>query len=76
MFSALVLHWWLAAQPGGFLATGRMTDTDSWTRLIRVLALREGGRWFDEIIPHLNAPDGLSIHWPRLFDLAILAPAV
>lgn len=71
-----LLHARLGLSATGFLTTGAMSDTDSWTRLIRVFELWQGAGWFDETTPMLNAPQGLSLHWPRLFDLLILGPAV
>lgn len=73
--ATLALHWRAAMGANGYLATGTLTDPDSWTRLIRVLDLWQGAPWYDETIPALNAPVGLSIHWPRLFDLLVLVPA-
>lgn len=73
--ATFALHWRIAIGAEGYLATGALTDPDSWTRLIRVLDLWHGAPWYDETIPALNAPSSLSIHWPRLFDLIVLGPA-
>lgn len=73
--ATMALHWQVATGANGYLASGALTDPDSWTRLIRVLDLWQGAPWYDETITALNAPSGLSIHWPRLFDLMVLGPA-
>lgn len=72
---AAVLHVKAGLLPGGFLETGRLLDTDSWTRAQRVLDLWQGAGWFDETLARLNAPQGLSLHWTRPLDVMILLPA-
>ena len=62
--------------PDGFFATGLLVDSDSWTRVQRVLELRQGAGWFEETAPRLGAPSGLSLHWTRLLDVMILLPAL
>ncbi len=76
LLAALVLHAGFGVQPGGFLATGALADTDSWTRSLRVLALWQDGGWFEETLPRLAPPDGLSLHWTRPLDILILLPAM
>lgn len=56
--------------------TGALADPDAYLRLVRVLALREGAGWHDDVTPRLNAPDGLLIQWTRPVDLLILLPAL
>ncbi|GAA0599295.1 hypothetical protein GCM10009416_41760 [Craurococcus roseus] len=65
-----------ALAAGGFFATGLLVDSDSWTRVQRVLDLRQGAGWFDETVLRLDAPSGLSLHWTRLLDVMILLPAL
>jgi hypothetical protein len=52
-----------------------LLGTDSYTRLIRVARLQETGAWFDPVIPRMNAPDGLALHWTRPFDVLLLVGA-
>ncbi|MBR0654148.1 hypothetical protein [Plastoroseomonas arctica] len=75
VLAAGLLHWRVAHMAGGFLADGSLADPDSWTRILRVLALHEGAGWHDGILRTLSAPDGLSLHWTRPLDVMILAPA-
>ncbi|MBP0466958.1 hypothetical protein J5Y09_23725 [Roseomonas sp. PWR1] len=55
---------------------GALADPDAYLRLIRILDLREGAGWFDDVTPRLNAPDGLLVQWTRPVDLLILLPAL
>uniref|UniRef100_UPI0018DFA240 hypothetical protein n=1 Tax=Neoroseomonas rubea TaxID=2748666 RepID=UPI0018DFA240 len=55
---------------------GGLADPDAYLRLIRILDLREGAGWFDDVTPRLNAPDGLLVQWTRPVDLLILLPAL
>jgi hypothetical protein len=71
-----IIHWQVATQTGGFLATGALADPDAWARSLRVLALYDGAAWYDPLLPALSAPDGLSLHWTRPLDLLILGPAL
>ncbi len=75
VLAAALLHWHLGSMAGGFLAGGSLSDPDSWTRTLRVLALHEGAAWRDPMLAALSAPEGLSLHWTRLLDVMILAPA-
>ena len=54
--------------------SGALSDTDSYTRLLRVLDLWHGGRWFDPVLPWIGAPDGLALHWTRPLDILMLVP--
>ena len=72
---ALVLHLRLATAPGGALATASLLDTDSYTRLLRVIQLWQGGGWFDNVVYRLGAPEGMPLHWTRPLDLLIMGPA-
>ena len=68
-------HLTVGLSADGFFATGRLTDTDSWVRVQRVLELWQGAGWFEERTARLNAPTGLSLHWTRPLDVLILLPA-
>lgn len=61
------------------VATGRANglplDSDGWVRMIRVRELWDGGGWYDHVLPHLFAPEGLDIHWTRPLDVLIIVPA-
>ncbi|MDW8314694.1 MAG: hypothetical protein RMK64_06965 [Rhodovarius sp.] len=59
----------------GELLSGLLTDTDSYTRLVRVRELWQGAAWTDPVTPSFSAPEGLSLHWTRVLDVLILAPA-
>ena len=50
-------------------------DSDGWTRLLRVRELWNTGEWFPALLPHLSAPEGLSLHWTRPLDVLILGGA-
>ncbi len=52
---------------------GELLDTDSYTRLNRVLFVQEQGHWNHSIYPRSNAPYGESIHWTKPMDLLLLA---
>ena len=72
----LALHWAIAVRAGGVADTGRLPDTDAYTRTMRVERLFATGNWHDSDLPQLNAPAGLSVHWTRPLDVLILAPAM
>ena len=54
---------------------GLLADPDSYMRLTRVLALHDGGSWFDSREWRVNPPDGHVQHWTRALDLILLAGA-
>ena len=54
---------------------GTLADPDSYMRLNRVLALHDGGAWFDAREPRVNPPDGHLQHWTRPIDALLLAGA-
>ena len=64
------------ASPYATLPLGRLADPDAYLRLDRVLALRMGGGWFDDVTVAIMAPEGLALHWTRPLDLLILLPAL
>ena len=51
---------------------GELLDTDSYTRLNRVLFVYEHGDWNNSIFPRSNAPFGESIHWTKPMDILLL----
>jgi hypothetical protein len=75
----LAVHAWLIAievnplRGGG--AWNQLWDPDSYTRLSRVLELRDSGRWYDPVFRGANYPDGFELHWSRLLDLLLLVPS-
>lgn len=58
------------------LQAGGLLDTDAYMRLIRVEELWMSGDWYQTITAKLGAPDGLSLHWTKPFDILILLPSV
>lgn len=64
------------ASPYATLPFGRLADPDAYLRLDRVLALRMGGGWFDDVTLAVMAPEGLRLHWTGPLDLMILLPAL
>jgi len=52
---------------------GELLDTDSYTRLNRVLLVHELGHWNNSIYPRSNAPYGESSHWTKPMDFLLLA---
>ena len=57
------------------LFDGELLDTDSYTRLNRVLLVHELGHWNHSMYPRSNAPYGESIHWTKPMDFLLLAGA-
>jgi hypothetical protein len=47
-------------------------DSDDVLRMLQVLALRDGGGWYDLTQYRINPPEGLAMHWSRLPDLPLL----
>lgn len=62
-------------RPGG-VSTGRLADPDAYLRMLRILALRDGAGWYDELMPRVAAPEGIDIQWTRPLDLLILLPGL
>ena len=54
---------------------GTLADPDGYMRLNRVLALHDGGSWFDSRDPRINPPEGHVQHWTRPLDALLLAGA-
>ncbi len=65
----LVLVWFLVPE----ILEGSLIGSDGYSRLVRVLKVRNGGGWYDSVIEDMNAPYGLSFHWTRPLDLMLLA---
>jgi len=57
------------------LLQGRLVDTDSYMRLVRVRQLAESWGWFDTTIPRSDAPFGETLHWTRPVDVLLLLGA-
>lgn len=55
---------------------GEMPDTDTYTRLVRVQELAEGGGWFNSKTERMNAPYGDVLNWTRPLDVLIIAGAL
>jgi asparagine N-glycosylation enzyme membrane subunit Stt3 len=64
------------ARPDAGLLRGQLADADSYLRLLRVLDLRIGAAWFDDLNLHVAAPEGIVIQWTRPVDLLILLPGL
>lgn len=73
---ALLMHWRIATTADGAITQGRLLDTDSYARLMRVEQLWAGKGWYDTTLDRLGAPEGMPIHWTRPLDLLILGPAM
>lgn len=56
-------------------ANGLPLDSDGWVRMLRVRELWNGGDWYEHVLPHLFAPEGLDLHWTRPLDILIIVPA-
>lgn len=54
---------------------GRLTDTDSYMRLVRVTELVDEGDWYDITVDRGNAPYGDELHWTRPLDVLVIAAA-
>ncbi|PWR18637.1 hypothetical protein [Zavarzinia aquatilis] len=76
ILAALALHLRLAGGPDGAIGAHRLLDTDSYTRLLRVEQLWQGGGWWDNTVTRMGAPEGMPLHWTRPLDLLILGPAM
>lgn len=60
----------LLGDPG--VLEGRLVDPDCYVRLMRVARLLDSGDWWDGLMPLLDAPHGLMMHWTRPFDLVVI----
>lgn len=78
---ALVIALSVAIQAGVALngispvLSGGLVDTDDYMRLVRVEYLWQSGAWFDAVIPRIDPPNGLALHWTRPMDILLLAGA-
>lgn len=50
-------------------------DTDSYSRIMRVLQWHETGRWYETHAAYFNAPFGMEMHWTRPLDVLLYAGA-
>jgi hypothetical protein len=55
---------------------GGLVDTDDYMRLVRVEHLWQTGAWFDSVIPRVDPPAGLELHWTRPMDVLLMAGAL
>ncbi|HSA79200.1 MAG TPA: hypothetical protein VLE23_00170 [Geminicoccaceae bacterium] len=69
---AQTLLAWTGVTP---VLDGALADPDSYMRLNRVLALHDGGAWFDPRDPRINPPEGHVQHWTRPLDALLFAGA-
>ena len=74
LFAALLaaVSFLLAWQVVPEVLDGRLAETDSYMRAVRVQHLLESGKWYDQAIPGSNAPFGEVSHWTRPLDLLLL----
>jgi hypothetical protein len=54
---------------------GGLLDTDDYMRLVRAEYLWRSGAWFDAVIPRIDPPNGLALHWTRPMDILLIAGA-
>lgn len=75
----VAVHAWLIAIEVNPLrargAWNQLWDSDSYTRLSRVLELRATGAWYDPTFRGANFPAGFALHWSRLLDALLYGPA-
>jgi hypothetical protein len=75
-FACLILGQALLAWSGGTpVFDGTLADPDSYMRLNRVLALHDGGAWFESRELRINPPAGHVQHWTRPLDALLYAGA-
>ncbi|TFH42821.1 MAG: hypothetical protein E4H01_12900, partial [Lysobacterales bacterium] len=55
---------------------GGLVDTDDYLCLVRVEHLWQTGAWFDSVIPRIDPPTGLALHWTRPMDVLLMAGAL
>ncbi len=69
----LLIHgaWWLIGDQ--IVAKGNLADGDAYTRMVRIERLVDSGAWFDNTLPRAGAPVGVTIHWTRPLDAAVIA---
>ncbi len=72
----LLIEFLLLATGAPEALRGLLVDPDSYTRLLRVEALIESGRWFDGRELQLNAPLGFASHWTRPVDVLLIVLAL
>jgi len=72
---ALTVQAGLVARGIAPVLDGNLIDTDDYMRLVRVEYLWQSGAWFDAVIPRIDPPNGLALHWTRPMDILLLAGA-
>ena len=63
------------ARDGAFVLDGRFIGTDGYSHLVKAEELVDTGDWYANGIRRANTPFGESLHWPRAFDLVLIAGA-
>jgi len=76
--SVLVIVIQAGAVVRGFapILDGGLVDTDDYLRLVRVEHLWQTGAWFDSVIPRVDPPIGLALHWTRPMDVLLMTGAL
>jgi asparagine N-glycosylation enzyme membrane subunit Stt3 len=71
----ILIHaaWWLIGDE--IVSKGNLADGDAYTRMVRIERLVDSGDWFDNTLPRAGAPIGVTIHWTRPLDVAVIALA-
>jgi hypothetical protein len=69
-------HAFFAQSNGEVIRDHGLVDSDSYMRVMRILALYHGAGWYDTMTMRVGAPEGLSLHWTRPVDILILVPAL
>lgn len=80
ILAVLLVACWLSIQLVFYSTSesfqkSEITDTDSFTRLVRVEQLAKSGSWFDSTIHRDNYPYGDTMHWTRPLDMLLLPGA-
>ncbi|MEJ2205311.1 MAG: hypothetical protein P8170_14525 [Gemmatimonadota bacterium] len=74
--TSLAVHALFVGEISPEILSGELIDTDSYTRILRVQALRDTGEWYETAMDRSNAPFGETSHWTRPLDLLLLGGAV
>lgn len=71
----VLLHTFVVLRSDQSVVDFRFTDTDAYSRMVRVQDLLESGNWFDSSYRRVNPPLGHVSHWTRPMDAVILTEA-
>lgn len=71
----VLLHTFVVLRSDQSVVDFRFTDTDAYSRMVRVQDLLETGNWFDSSYRRVNPPLGHVSHWTRPMDAVILTEA-